>query len=63
MNRSNLFSVLLLASHFAAGQVVPTLPGPGNVYEAGSLCFLAWDPDTSGQWKNMTIGESLAQPL
>jgi hypothetical protein len=48
--------VLVVCLSFSAGQVVPTTPGPNEIYKAGSNCTIAWNPDTSGSWKNLTIG-------
>lgn len=33
----------------------PTVPGPGDKYNAGATCHIEWDPDTTGQWKVMNI--------
>jgi hypothetical protein len=41
---------------FAA--VIPTGPGPNDVFEAGSFCSTSWTPDTTGTWTNMTISTS-----
>ena len=55
-----MFAPVLLTTLFAALATVradpdPSEPGPGAVYNEGSTCHIAWDPDTSGTWKNMTI--------
>lgn len=34
---------------------VPTVPGPGQVFNEGSTCSIAWTPDTTGTWKNLDI--------
>ncbi|KAK0242899.1 hypothetical protein EDD85DRAFT_308974 [Armillaria nabsnona] len=35
--------------------VVPTAPGPSDVFNASSPCLIKWNVDTDGDWKNMTI--------
>ncbi|KLO08276.1 hypothetical protein SCHPADRAFT_798222, partial [Schizopora paradoxa] len=36
-------------------QISPTTPGPNETYNAGSACKIAWTPDSSGSWTNLTI--------
>ncbi|TFK55927.1 hypothetical protein OE88DRAFT_1622049, partial [Heliocybe sulcata] len=43
----------LLSSTFAT--VVPVAPSPGDVFYAGSSCTIAWNVDTTGTWRNMSI--------
>ena len=38
-------------------QMQPTTPGPGETYTAGANCTIAWVPDSSGSWTNVTIGK------
>jgi len=45
-------SLLVLVARAA---MTPTAPGPGDVFSAGSVCSLSWEPDTTGLWKNVTI--------
>ncbi|KAI0058876.1 hypothetical protein BV25DRAFT_1185409 [Artomyces pyxidatus] len=33
----------------------PSEPGPGQVFNEGQSCHIAWTPDTTGQWKTMNI--------
>jgi len=33
----------------------PTAPGPGDIFNEGSDCKIAWDADTTGTWKEMGI--------
>ncbi|KIK84663.1 hypothetical protein PAXRUDRAFT_152858 [Paxillus rubicundulus Ve08.2h10] len=33
----------------------PTNPGPGDVFIQGQPCTIAWDADSTGLWRNMTI--------
>ena len=40
----------------ALADVAPTAPGPGQTFNAGSICTVEWDADQSGTWKNVTIG-------
>ncbi|KAH7887694.1 hypothetical protein F5I97DRAFT_1862150 [Phlebopus sp. FC_14] len=45
---------LLVLPH-AESAVAPLSPGPGDVYRAGGACFISWNTDQTGTWKNMTI--------
>ncbi|KAI9001025.1 Ser-Thr-rich glycosyl-phosphatidyl-inositol-anchored membrane family-domain-containing protein [Trametes punicea] len=49
----------LLTSTVLAGLALadftPTAPGPGDSFAAGSDCTIAWKPDESGQWTNVSI--------
>lgn len=38
-------------------QVIPTAPGPGETFKAGTECTVKWKPDTSGKWDSFDIGE------
>ncbi|TBU45388.1 hypothetical protein BD309DRAFT_718509 [Dichomitus squalens] len=35
--------------------VVPTAPGPNDVFKEGAQCTFSWTPDPSGQWKQLTV--------
>ena len=35
--------------------VVPTAPGPSDVFKEGANCTFSWTPDASGQWKQFTV--------
>jgi hypothetical protein len=48
------FFHLLLHLSFAA--VIPTGPGPNDVFAAGGFCVVDWTLDTTMTWTNMTIG-------
>ena len=37
--------------------LVPTAPGPGEYFNTGSDCVIQWNRDTTGTWRNVTIGE------
>lgn len=45
-----LFSALVFAD------LVPIIPRPGDSFSAFSECTIGWEADTSGTWKNITIG-------
>lgn len=57
-------SYYLLTLSFLAGQAlaaaVLTGPAPGAIYYEGSSCIIQWNPDTTGTWKNMTIGKAIS---
>lgn len=59
MTGNNMISrslAFLVLSHLALGAVIPTAPGPGEVFTAGSECSISWTPDESGRWKSFSIG-------
>ncbi|KAI1790293.1 hypothetical protein LXA43DRAFT_973781 [Ganoderma leucocontextum] len=35
--------------------VIPTAPGPKDVFKEGGDCKFTWTPDPSGQWKEMNV--------
>ncbi|KIP04556.1 hypothetical protein PHLGIDRAFT_55565, partial [Phlebiopsis gigantea 11061_1 CR5-6] len=39
----------------ARADLIPTAPGPGETFDAGSACTIEWDADQSGTWTNVTI--------
>lgn len=47
---------LVYTAAFSVAQIGPTTPGPNETFKAGSPCKIAWIPDSSGSWTNMTIG-------
>ncbi|GAA5912146.1 hypothetical protein JCM6882_003067 [Rhodosporidiobolus microsporus] len=47
-------SVALLAAKVKA-DVVPTGPGPNDVYRVGETCKINWDLDTTGTWDSFSI--------
>jgi hypothetical protein len=49
-------SALTAIPMFALAAVVPTGPGPNNVFQVGSYCSIEWTIDNSATWTNMTIG-------
>ena len=59
MLASSAFSFSILSLAFASivgAQVNPTDPGDvGASFNEGTTCHIAWTPDTTGKWKNMTI--------
>ncbi|GAA5841690.1 hypothetical protein JCM11251_007056 [Rhodosporidiobolus azoricus] len=56
-------SVALLAAR-AKADVVPTGPGPNDVFRVGETCKINWNLDTTGAWDNFSItlktGDNLA---
>lgn len=54
MSKAILLATLLPALAVLA-QVGPSEPAPGNVYNSGSTCEIAWTADTSGQWTTLNI--------
>lgn len=47
-------SVLLGAASVRA-YPEPIVPSPGDVFNEGSDCNIAWNPDTTGTWVEMNI--------
>lgn len=49
--------VTLFVPLLVRAEVGPTVPAPGDIYNPGSLCPIAWtgDPNSTTAWKNMTI--------
>ena len=45
-------ATLAAVSH---AEPVPSEPSPGSKFNAGATCHIAWDVDTSGTWKQMSI--------
>jgi hypothetical protein len=54
MFASLALSATLLATLVRA-DVTPLAPAPGNVFNEGSTCHIAWTPDTTGAWKTTSI--------
>lgn len=48
-----LLSTFLLG--LARSAVVPTAPGPGQVFKEGDQCTLSWSLDTTGAWKSFNV--------
>ncbi|TFK48476.1 hypothetical protein OE88DRAFT_1664310 [Heliocybe sulcata] len=48
-------TALLASSLVARADPTPSEPGPGSVFNEGSTCHIAWSPDTTGSWKQMSI--------
>ncbi|BGP21245.1 cell wall beta-glucan synthesis family protein [Rhodotorula toruloides] len=51
----NILALGVLAAAAASAQVVPTAPGPGEVFKVGSKCNIEWNLDTSGTWTSFEI--------
>jgi len=47
--------LLSLCAVKAATASIPTAPGLGDVFKAGSDCLIKWDIDTIGAWNNVSI--------
>lgn len=52
----SMLAVSASLASIALAEVIPTAPGPNEVFRAGSNCTIQWNSDTSGAWNNMTIG-------
>ncbi|EIN06229.1 hypothetical protein PUNSTDRAFT_54488 [Punctularia strigosozonata HHB-11173 SS5] len=56
-----MFSRIAVATFFASALLAaradpnPSEPGPGDVFNQGASCPIAWDADASGTWKEMYI--------
>ena len=50
-----LFSALIAGVAFVRADPNPSEPGPGDIFNEGATCHIAWDPDTTGVWKVMNI--------
>lgn len=56
-----MFSAILLASVAllpvlrVRADAVPLTPAPGDSFDAGATCHIAWTADTTGEWKTMNI--------
>ncbi|GAA5930265.1 hypothetical protein JCM3775_004345 [Rhodotorula graminis] len=46
---------LSFAAHLARADVVPTAPGPGEVFRVGEKCNIEWNLDTTGNWTDFSI--------
>jgi hypothetical protein len=54
-SRSAFSALFLSIALVALADVTPTDPGPGQVFQAGAACAIAWTPDTTGTWKTLNI--------
>lgn len=50
-------TAFLASALVARADVVPSVPGPGVVYNSGATCHIEWDGDKDSNtlWKNMSI--------
>ena len=48
-------TALIAGSALVRAEVVPTAPGPGDVFTQGGKCTFTWTPDTTGVWKEMNV--------
>ncbi|GAA5866315.1 hypothetical protein JCM3774_006613 [Rhodotorula dairenensis] len=47
--------LVLSAAQQAYADVIPTAPGPGEVFRVGQKCNIQWDLDTTGTWTSFEI--------
>lgn len=52
---TSVFFATVLAAVAVRADPSPNVPGPGDVYNEGSTCNIAWDADTTGTWTTMNI--------
>ncbi|CDO68841.1 hypothetical protein BN946_scf184805.g50 [Trametes cinnabarina] len=50
-----LTHVAASAAPTPTGGVIPTAPGPGDVFREGGACTFSWTPDPSGVWKHTDV--------
>ena len=48
-------AALIASAAFVHAEVVPTAPGPGDIFKEGGQCTFTWDVDASGVWKTMNV--------
>lgn len=48
-------AALIASAALVHAEVVPTAPGPGDIFKEGGQCSFTWDADTSGVWKTMNV--------
>ena len=48
-------AALIAGFALVRADVVPTAPGPGDVFTEGGKCTFTWTPDTTGTWKEMNV--------
>lgn len=54
-SRGTFSAFVLSLALVALADPTPSAPSPGQVFNAGSTCQIAWTPDSSGLWKVMNI--------
>jgi hypothetical protein len=60
MSPATTYVALLLSALYVTSvkaKLLPTAPGPNETFRAGSNCTVAWVPDPTGTWDNVTISE------
>ncbi len=55
LSRLVLPTFILSAVLVALADPTPSEPGPGEIFNEGSTCHIAWTPDASGVWKTLNI--------
>lgn len=54
-SRGALTAFVLSLALAVLADPTPSTPSPGQVFQAGGNCDIAWTPDASGLWKVMNI--------
>lgn len=52
---SAVLATLFLGAAFVRADPLPNTPAPGDVYNEGAQCTVAWAPDTTGVWTVMNV--------
>ncbi|KAI9458409.1 hypothetical protein BJY52DRAFT_429876 [Lactarius psammicola] len=55
LSRLALPTFILSAVLVALADPTPSEPAPGEIFNEGSTCHVAWTPDASGVWKTLNI--------
>lgn len=54
-SRGTLTAFVLSMGLAVLADPTPSTPSPGQVFQEGGNCDIAWTPDASGLWKTMNI--------
>ncbi len=46
---------VLAATQDVVPGIIPSAPGPGDVFKEGAKCTLSWTPDPAGLWKETNV--------
>jgi hypothetical protein len=55
MLASLILTVTTLLAVFVKADINPLAPAPGDIFDEGTTCHIAWTVDTSGLWKTTNI--------
>jgi hypothetical protein len=55
MFSKSIIAAIVVGALLVCADPTPSIPGPGDVYNEGSNCQIAWSADTSGTWTQMSI--------